>query len=474
MRDKLLFILLVAAFLVAAFEDVPQDGYNYAFFGSVLGAISNFGNSILGTIGNSALGALGGVSNDFFTKLFGGNTSQDLINQQREYNWNMMMQQYKNQLELQKQQQGYNTSMAYRSNQWQNEYLKKMQDYATAQWNAQFNKEANYNSPVAQVKRLQDAGFNPSVLMGNFGQIGGAASGSSVASPSVSAPTAASGLGSAAGALPIDYSSYGLAESERLKNISEMAKINNMLPAEKDEKFANAGKLRAEMEKLISEKDLNELYQVGTELDNALKQTFGYDEAKAKIDALRKQIDLFAIQGEVLNVDKELKMVQKTLADEEVQAAVTKNRYLGQLLQAYHDNLVSIKNLNEAKTKTEGSVQGELNTRSALNVANTKTIDAVREFKTSYEKAISEQENIKSWLAQKTKDGQLDALISKFESDDALNQEKRQDAINKLKRLKRIAEQKNSGLIDQDVDALLGWFSELVGLSIHGSASYSE
>lgn len=472
MKNKLFYLSLIAAFVVAIFEDVPKDGYNYAFFGSVLGALSNFGNSIIGTIGNSALGALGGVSNDFFTKLFGGNTSQDLLNQQREYNWNMMMQQYKNQLELQRQQQGYNTSMAYRSNQWQNEYLKKMQDYATAQWNAQFNKEANYNSPVAQVKRLQDAGFNPSVLMGNFGQIGGAASGSSVASPSVSAPTAASGLGSAAGALPIDYSSFGLAESERLKNLSEMAKINVMLPAEKDEKIANADKLRAEMEKLLSERDLNEAYQTGTELDNALKQTFGYDEAKAKLDALRTQIDYFALKGDLTEAQTALTKVQKALADEDVKSAVEHNRRIGEILQKYIDNLQSITELNKAKTVTEGSIRGELDTRSALNVANTKTLDSVRDFKSSYEKAVSEQESIKSWLAQKTKDGQLDALISGLEADDALSQEKRTRAINELRKLKKIQSSYNNSQTKLEVDAALQNLFDIIGL--HTSVGVSN
>jgi hypothetical protein len=84
------------------------------------------------------------------------------------------------------------------------EWYKQLDAQSNQQW-LNFMRQANYNSPVEQSKRLAQAGLNPSALLGGQGSSGlvSAATGNINAAPSPSVPSGGSVSGASASAPPM-------------------------------------------------------------------------------------------------------------------------------------------------------------------------------------------------------------------------------------------------------------------------------
>lgn len=95
-----------------------------------------------------------------------------------------------------------------------------------------WQKENDYNSPAAQMKRIQEAGLNPA-LMYSQGNVGNAGSVGSYSNPNIEPVNPASGVGqavSALGSIPMQYLQLKMMEAQVNKVNAESRLISNTTP----------------------------------------------------------------------------------------------------------------------------------------------------------------------------------------------------------------------------------------------------
>ncbi len=218
----------------------------------------------------------------------------------------------------------------------QNKYQKDIIDYVNA-----------YNNPARAADRWRRAGIAPQAVFGN--SPGGAGVASDASAPSSSNPDN-------------DSRSFNF-----VRTLSERQAMDN----EKAIADATVNKLNAEADKLrgdTKDPDITKQQQK-LDFDWALVKK-EREEVQLEIDKINKQYedamkqaDLFIKQQILFET---LAKIDKLLADTEVSKQMK-------------ENLKSQKALIEAQTKTEGSKQRNLDSSSALNDSERRTVDALRD-----------------------------------------------------------------------------------------------
>lgn len=255
--------------------------------GKVLGSVASsavstlFPGSKLGSIAGSALSSLSGAASQ--------QTQQD-------NNLQLANQQFQNQMVLQHDQQAYNTEM--------------------------WNKQNEYNSPSAQVQRLEEAGINPL-----FGITGSTASGNATSS-------ATSGQGSASSAVPASSLLEHLVNAKQLQALDSQIEKTN---AETKQTTQETEKTSTENEILKSDAKFRDSYNKGIiELNDSqiLLNNQNRDLSKSNVDKVRKEI--VQIDQNVKNMSQEFENLRATyneiLADTDVKRA---SAYLSQVQAKY-------------------------------------------------------------------------------------------------------------------------------------------
>ncbi|WP_298549691.1 hypothetical protein [uncultured Parabacteroides sp.] len=231
-----------------------------------------------------------------------------------------------------KRQQFYNE----RNMELQHEYQKKMVDYV-----------AEKNEPRKAVARWRVAGIAPEAVFGN--SPGGAGVASDASAPSSSNPDG--------GSSRYDFFRTA-AEQQQMENDRKIADATvNKLNAEADKLRGDTKdpEITRQQQKLdfdwaLVKKEREEVQKSIDEIDKM------YREAEKQADLSIKQQILF----------ETLAKIDKLLADTEVSKQMK-------------ENLESQKVLIEAQTKTEGSKQRNLDSSSALNDSERRTVDALRD-----------------------------------------------------------------------------------------------
>lgn len=157
------------------------------------------------------------------------------------------------------QQQAFNAQQAQLGRDWSEEMMGQQNEWNLQQW----QRENEYNTPVAQRARLEAAGLNAALMMQGQGSIGMAGSGQPAASPSGN-PQASSGLSSAPQYVRPDFSLLSQAVDSFFKNklVSEQSTgqgLDNLLKARYGDELAqiSIGKGSAEISNLRSQSARN-------------------------------------------------------------------------------------------------------------------------------------------------------------------------------------------------------------------------
>lgn len=144
----------------------------------------------------------------------------------------------------------------------------------------QFNKEMwnlnnQYNSPVEQVKRLQEAGINPAAVLGQN---------SSVAASPVQTNPQSGVQGAVVGApMPAQQFNVGAGVNETIKALTEAAKSSSERKT-----------IEQTRDEIVEQYRLQNQYQAET---NALQHTFGYLERSKGLKKLDQEIQLDIAQA---------------------------------------------------------------------------------------------------------------------------------------------------------------------------------
>lgn len=275
--------------------------------------MGNFGDSLLGSLSTGLGSGIAGMGLNMVGGLFSG------IKAKKQHKRNKELLQMQNQMEidrmglqadLNKQQAAYNQDLA-----------QEMFDYT-------FNKEAEYNNPAAQRKRLETAGLNPALLYG-----GGATGASGTASGSTAG-------GEAAGVQAIQpmglqvmlqaeqqKAQIELAQSQAAANWAQAGKTIGVDTAEgaKNIEEADSRILINQAKAAKTEKEINLVLEqikekkISNEVNEATKQ--------AKVDSEFESLNILKQQAamnvtEQLKNENELKILEKDLKnyDDKLQA----------------------------------------------------------------------------------------------------------------------------------------------------------
>lgn len=386
---------------------------------------------IAGSLITGGLGLVGNTMN--------GIAAQADRKEQRAWNWLSMMQQYFNQSKLNQQQNDFQRSL-----------LGAMQKYQSDEWTRQFNMENAYNSPVAQAARLRNAGFNPSVLLGNGGLGSASAHTSPVSSPSGS-PV---GSGSAAMAAPVESESQLLSSRGMyIRDLTNSLATIFKAPFEAKEKDAAASLSYQQIAESISDENLKKSMTHAQNIENMCNEKWLDKKTAADVRLINKEIDLAVLKGDNISADTAIKKVEKLLNGESLFKAITENRFLLQEIKARL-------NLLEEQAKTEKAKQTE-------SFASAEEHRAGASLKSTQK----EIEDIRLETDRALKTSRIETLAKQYEAEylhgEALSEQNKllRDRIYSLRQLR------NSSEKDKVADDILYYISRELGL--HGGVSGS-
>lgn len=220
-----------------------------------------------------------------------------------------------------------------------------------------FNLENTYNSPVEQLKRLQEAGVNPAVYFANQNGSAGTADG---ASPSAAGSTISPQLPNMVtptvqAVPPIITGVLGA-----LTQIAQMQQIKSQTKKQDAETAWIDDTAKASIRKILSEAEGQELHNVYQELDNALyEMSFDARVKKESMELAKLNNEIFALKrkGDLDKANELLAIAERKLTN-------TNNRILKQKAPLLIDQLHKENKLLDEKAATERSQQ-EANKASA-------------------------------------------------------------------------------------------------------------
>lgn len=221
--------------------------------------------------------ALSGISN-----LLSGNKSID--------------KQIKAQNEENQKNREYNLMLAQQQNQWNQE---------------QWERENEYNTPVNQLKRMQEAGLNPDLAYGNGAAQSLSASSPQMTSGAPSSPTDMSALG--------QKMTLGQAMQQSLANELTQAQIDNIKAnSRKTEAESNLSEIELKFKELSEQLDIDT--KILTNNLSAQEQEFAIEQ----FNLIKKQIQVEGEKLKSMKLDNVRKNIENTFKDKELSAIVKK------------------------------------------------------------------------------------------------------------------------------------------------------
>lgn len=340
---------------------------------------------------------------------------RQLENQQQQNDW----QSAENQIDAQRQQQMWMEQFAKQVEQ-QNSMFEKEGE----RWQQQFDIQNKYNSPESQVARLTSAGINPAALASSLSA--GSSSASVGGSSGVSAPSP-SGI-SGHGVTPIGLSSpNGLSSDAALfSSAAQLADSIGKLGKYGVESSAIQRKVGAEVENIMSDTDLKRSTKISTDLNNALKETFGKDKVGAEIMKLYSESYKAYSEGDFNKAHSDLVKAQESLTNVDTKFK-TDSYYIALATMAqYRDVLESQVKLNSAKS-SEAYASANYSSQLA------KTVDSLRQGQISaqelqneclkIQKSMMDRENIRDIATHQDK---IHQIVMECERSGLINQQMEQ------------------------------------------------
>lgn len=249
-----------------------------------------------------------------------------------------------------------NLKIAQMNNEWNEKMLQKQMDYNTEMW----NKENEYNTAANQAKRLQEAGINPGMALGNVNAgIAGSAGG-------VTPPTA---QGVQVQAPQFDMNSViGLVQSAMMQK-EQMAKIRAEREQINIDNQTRMQKNIAELNRQIAETRSTRLKNVYQDIQNKWADQLNAEGLK-----------LLQNQNMGVVADTGLKIMQGMTLAKEFQYIDAHKQYELSKLAGEIALLRSQKKLTDKQARTEIWRATETMYQSAKTRAERDTIDALRKY----------------------------------------------------------------------------------------------
>lgn len=297
---------------------------------------------------------------------------------------------------------------------WQNEQQEKMakQQYlyqkdlqnesyrlGNMYWNAQFDKQNEYNLPSNQVNRLLAAGINPFVDGSTASPISSNADSSSVAggAPSVPLPSAAS------------YPSVAGSVAQLVSAVKESESI----PYVQDQ-------LKAEIKRLLASARSDDAKATLDEITGRIQREFGRENADKALKLLTKKIS--EVQSIIDKNDSESLLNWKRGLVADAEQTLTANKvnefrtYVDKLYQVY-DSQISANKASANQSNTQAAVNREITTEKQLeNGLNAALFDGkIDQFEIQINKLKSEAEITESQVEV----ARAAAAVAQYEKDNA-------------------------------------------------------
>ena len=185
----------------------------------------------------------------------------------------------------------------WQSDEWQRQFQQQIEqqnamfEKESQRWQDQFNLQNEYNTPVAQMKRLQAAGINGAAAVNaiNGGSSsGGLSSASGASSPSPSQSPSRS----------IGGASIGNSDAMYFSSLGQLADSLGKLGVYGSETSATQRKVQVEIDKIISEKNLNDTQAALNGVLADIQKTYGKDRVAAEIASMLSQSFAYQYQLE--------------------------------------------------------------------------------------------------------------------------------------------------------------------------------
>lgn len=197
----------------------------------------------------------------------------------------------------------------FQQNQWQREF-EQQSEFQRSFWREQFEAENAYNTPTAQVARLQAAGINPAALVSQIAGVTPAASPSSSA-PNPSAPSGGHGVsGSIPSALPISTDAALFSSLAQLNDsLNNAAKVGLQANEQNVMLQRNAANVSADTQ--VKQENARHM-----SLQNSIYATYGDKQAAAELNKTLNEIEVLKTEGKYKEA---LKLYQDTITGIEKQ-----------------------------------------------------------------------------------------------------------------------------------------------------------
>lgn len=162
----------------------------------------------------------------------------------------------------------------------QREENERNRQWQSAEWTRQFNMTNEFNNPKAVVSRLQNAGINPSALVGNTG---------SQVATSKALPSAPSG-GHQLTPQMVDYSGFFNTASQFPKHIAEALRLAKETERIDKELPYISDRIKAETSKILADASLSDERAKNEQFQNKMNQIFGYEMRSKELSKLTRDI----------------------------------------------------------------------------------------------------------------------------------------------------------------------------------------
>lgn len=284
-----------------------------------------------------AAAAIGGIASALGS-IFGSSSS---ANAQRAIN--------EQQLAFAREQMENNNQQNQIARDWQLFMQNKQNDWTEQNWLKTFNLENAYNSPVAQMSRLRQAGINPFVAAADIAHIDSSQKMSAPSSPSVSSP---SSIGTSLNpSLGVPDLAGGF-----FSNLGQLAQMVKTL-AEAKKSGAETTEIQTLLDSKLRELNAN---ATATELNNDLVRQFGSKQMDADLQLKLTNISLNIAKAaeSAASKDSLLALSQKYVADANL--AKSNKKVVDDTLDAVVGLAWEKVHTQQQMTKTEKAKQEEL------------------------------------------------------------------------------------------------------------------
>lgn len=367
---------------------------------------------------------------------------------------------------------------------WQTEEAQKQRDWQSAEWDKQFaaqneewynqaetqygyqmalqRQQQEYNSPAAQVARLEKAGLNPALALGQ-GASGNSVGFASAPSGSVTPTSVPSGaMPSSVGQIQPNLQNPMQGFGSTIKNFADAFRTLYLTGSE-------GKKVLAEADKYMSESGLNKLYAASQQIKNSILRSTKDAHIKqvfADLDDTYKDIWLKGISGELKKTqidnvlaDTMVKKAQEALTyaktdqqKQETMAYFTILKNMFELWKKQGSAAVTSANAQAAAVKVDEKYKDSLialnNDQHALNVFDRMV------------KMIDENGKPLGWTAQQALQKQKDIYLGAL--DEALSKQK--ITSEQLKQAKELTKQMKVATDYAELNNLLGALGSVVGM----------